>query len=409
MEAVRQITGLDLGRELFANIEQLTLFMLPPTTGALNHPLAREFRPIPVSIGLAIASRDPGKTRMVVDTLLSVVTQVFNIQNNIQSETKDDGPVRKYAFGPVSEQEPRLCLYMAEAGESTVFSIDPNVVDAARRAVETGQSALTAGPLSEPLQRLESDTSKLVLVNAGGLATALFGADTQVPQEARGMISSIAFGLRDTTVRLQTREGANHFALRIGVDRFSGQALNSLLFPFIRIRQSARETVEAQMHASEAELRRDNGIRDSVGRAKADMRSIAVALEAYNVDNNSYPLPMDESSTLVEPPPQGKGIVQGYVSYLLNTPIRYVGHISSDPFGGDKTYRYALYRPMGWILASPGPDGVMNADISAYLDQNKADRNIEKFLSHYGQGGEFIQYDPSNGTVSPGDIFLVGP
>ncbi|MHC4346561.1 MAG: tetratricopeptide repeat protein [Planctomycetota bacterium] len=58
-EVVRNLTGLDIGREIFANIEQITLFALPPGAASKDSPLARRFSPIVPCLGLVVTSHNP--------------------------------------------------------------------------------------------------------------------------------------------------------------------------------------------------------------------------------------------------------------------------------------------------------------------------------------------------------------
>ena len=61
--------------------------------------------------------------------------------------------------------------------------------------------------------------------------------------------------------------------------------------------------------------------RSKVSRVKADMRSLATALELYYTDNNYYPI--------------GFGYPEGWVRYRLarlTTPIAYMSSLPGDPF-----------------------------------------------------------------------------
>src|SRR5690348_13053631 len=72
-------------------------------------------------------------------------------------------------------------------------------------------------------------------------------------------------------------------------------------------------------------------VRSKVSRTKADMRSVAVGVEAYAVDNNKYPRPDWTSWQL----PHGKGsatVGQAYDAAGLTTPIAYITSIPQDPF-----------------------------------------------------------------------------
>lgn len=147
-------------------------------------------------------------------------------------------------------------------------------------------------------------------------------------------------------------------------------------------------------------------VRSKVSRVKAELRTIGLALEAYHTDSNSYPLWMRD----------GYSINPSLARLTpLTTPVAYIAAIPpKDPFQ-DKylpdiydTYDYVeaesfakngeqmpSYRSRGaeWRLCSPGPDLFNTYGGPAYMNP----------LDNPGH-----DYDPSNGTVSNGDICRVG-
>lgn len=200
-------------------------------------------------------------------------------------------------------------------------------------------------------------------------------------------------------------------------------------------------------------------VRAKVARARTDMRSIATGIEAYRVDHNSYPEGTDnpnnyptEISTFLGP------LAPGYYTFRtrsasgtvgvafagLTTPIAYMTAIPTDPFAGHAAgfltycYRNSKDRKNGWIITSAGPDadllapgGVGNPDTSNPLS-TASDSNTparlgdinERAVIHVfeGTGGaplatmsrsemtgylEHLSYDPTNGTVSDGDIYRI--
>lgn len=164
--------------------------------------------------------------------------------------------------------------------------------------------------------------------------------------------------------------------------------------------------------------------RAKVSRVTTDMRTLATAMETYRLDNNGYP----EYAVIITPPGtaiQDPATVHGqdYFEHLsrvpglsITTPIAYISTIPSDIFAVNNfsgptpqvwDYSYKNSRqnsriftgdrssepwlgPNGekllqdwgeWRLSSGGPDGTRIDDIK---------RNLI--------------YDPSNGTISKGDI-----
>jgi hypothetical protein len=156
----------------------------------------------------------------------------------------------------------------------------------------------------------------------------------------------------------------------------------------------------------------DAQIRETVSRVRSDMRSVATALESYFIDHNSYPVTIEGGSeksittgnALLEGMPtfhRTVGEAQGMgAPFSLTTPIAYLTSYFSDPFnpgGGIGTYSCHTISN-GWILVSPGPDGVFDIDPMA------------DYTTGMGQPGPELMalgYDPTNGTVSGGDLFRV--
>ncbi|MBM3333751.1 prepilin-type N-terminal cleavage/methylation domain-containing protein [Candidatus Sumerlaeota bacterium] len=143
--------------------------------------------------------------------------------------------------------------------------------------------------------------------------------------------------------------------------------------------------------------------RAKVSRCRTDMRSMDVAIEAYRVDNEDYP-------------------PTHYTYYGLNkltTPVAYMTSLPNDPFEPqdyDSNERDSYIKAFGldgrcygyhgpptfsssniavkygicWVLKSPGPDRRFG------------------WKSTAPEIGEW-PYDPTNGTVSRGNIERCGP
>jgi prepilin-type N-terminal cleavage/methylation domain-containing protein len=172
--------------------------------------------------------------------------------------------------------------------------------------------------------------------------------------------------------------------------------------------------------------------RSKVSRAKADMRSLAVAAEAYVVDHNDYP------PNSGQPTNNALGN-QATFMFPLSTPVSYIGSARlTDVFGnscfnflaGNSYYFYyrssmndllssivvALAYPPGpdrdiilsyrYVIGSAGPDRV-------YVIQEQAADPCNPGATYPGPWVDWVQisrsgddiYDPTNGTVSGGDIW----
>jgi len=151
--------------------------------------------------------------------------------------------------------------------------------------------------------------------------------------------------------------------------------------------------------------------RAAVSRTLNDMRALATALESYHVDTNRYP-PHGEvlANGVVNIPAVAAGIttIEFTPGHPITTPVAYMASLPRDPLlhpGGPEPLRHYGYiqsdimfgilmirgfvdsangiHPTygGWRLYAAGPDG-----------QKGPDTKVN------------ILYDPTNGTISRGDI-----
>jgi len=156
-------------------------------------------------------------------------------------------------------------------------------------------------------------------------------------------------------------------------------------------------------------------VRSRVSRAKNDMRTLRTALEAYRLDNESYPMDIF-------------GVGTWTTWYQLTTPIAYLTTVPASPFKyreyisaryndpGMPPYDYAQFdhvltyrgettiRPVAvrcqavgiyYVVTCAGPDEDNDAPWS----------NIDGLGTQDAVAYNAL-YDPTNGTVSNGDIMM---
>ena len=133
--------------------------------------------------------------------------------------------------------------------------------------------------------------------------------------------------------------------------------------------------------------------RAKVSRVHADQQAIATALESYYVDWNTY-----------TPDGNNKYFPRGWI--LLTTPIAYITTFFADPFHDTKGNVYDIgtgnpndasfltqqYPFNVWVITAKGPDN---------------DDSTVNTIS-YPQTNRACPYDPTNGSVSMGDIYRFG-
>jgi prepilin-type N-terminal cleavage/methylation domain-containing protein len=168
-------------------------------------------------------------------------------------------------------------------------------------------------------------------------------------------------------------------------------------------------------------------IRSKVSRVKADMRTVDTALTTYFIDNNAFPTGFDDAVDPARP--------ESHSLFLLSTPISYVtSGDMQDPFQPAKDdrpmYSTVQYDPMTadgrmfsiynldgayirrgerapwWLLFSVGPDGDAGFTYDLFDGEGtqyrvrEADQDLGLFLA--------IFYDPTNGSVSRGNVWRSG-
>lgn len=143
-------------------------------------------------------------------------------------------------------------------------------------------------------------------------------------------------------------------------------------------------------------------IRSNVSRVRGDQRALSMAIEAYATEHGILPpmVPLAGADVLMRdsgPTPRTLPSAFGMVARE--------GKASKvfDPFTFDLRFPFAYFEDgKGWILISPGPDRKYDiADPAAVYDGA-----IPQPSAHLLAGGPWT-YDPTNGTVSQGDVWRV--
>jgi type II secretion system protein G len=158
-------------------------------------------------------------------------------------------------------------------------------------------------------------------------------------------------------------------------------------------------------------------VRSKVSRVKSDLRTIVTGLEAYAVDFNAYP----PSNNFLDPLPSARlRPLTTPVAYLTSIPLdafqrRNSGTfeqllLSIDPNEPLDSYIYNL----GSNAAALGGEGTVVSRRQYSMTSAGPDGLLEfpyyAFSPTFVGGGVYLQYiyDPTNGTVSRGEIFRRG-
>ena len=152
--------------------------------------------------------------------------------------------------------------------------------------------------------------------------------------------------------------------------------------------------------------------RAKISRTLADMRALRLACATYYIDNNSFP----DAETGVKIPPDSHTRLEE-----LTSPIAYMNSIPYDPFNpresnsGIAVHEYVYFTREIWA----GSPEAFEMVVSGYNCENPS----SAFYFIFGLGPDFdcdfgtgpytpkgiITYDPTNGTISNGDVATFGP
>jgi len=163
--------------------------------------------------------------------------------------------------------------------------------------------------------------------------------------------------------------------------------------------------------------------RSKVARVQTDMRSLATAMEAYRVDWNSVPIWFSADGA-VGGAAGRRQMSPGYFWWALSTPEAYltaaipdafvaIGHHSQASHIGDDDLLDAFIQVSPGFLGryQPGEDGThpktpRDLWCAASYGPDSADDTTSFHAYPYTRYA--LPYDPTNGTVSWGDIYRFG-
>lgn len=180
-------------------------------------------------------------------------------------------------------------------------------------------------------------------------------------------------------------------------------------------------------------------VRSKVSRVRSDHRSLATAVETYYLDNNLYPamaggtgnvgISADSITPKTTTTTASRTFRLRHTTALstITTPVSYVTSYFSDPFADTRglPFRYYTERA-GFIFGSMGPDadeavgGDLGWNLGDLPTTTLEDNHLETvYTTRLAQPSQLLlagfngtaagrgayTYDPTNGTVSQGDVW----
>lgn len=234
---IQNLTGLDIGREVFANIEQIAVFLTPGADKESGAPFPQNALD---HLGVVITSRNPAQTRQLLTTILGATFP-----------DGSDASSGRFKIGNSNGHD--LYCYLQQAGGITLLSLNHDTLAASANAIARHASVCDTGPFRESVDRITPATSKLLLVNAGG-AMRLIGPQVDAralsPDQLKQLNDSfaqIARAADATTVQVRTDEQPDAFAFDSDISGIP--PLSQVVGPatqFAQIRAQARAESESR-------------------------------------------------------------------------------------------------------------------------------------------------------------------
>jgi hypothetical protein len=199
-EGAVEVTGMDLGREIFANIEEVAFFVLPP---AVDRSGPRS--PLP-EMAAVFAVKDAAKSEAIWNQILALAALVGVREPKPHDVTIDGKHGKQYQFPGIPP------LVVVRAADRALIVGTEGAASAALRASGSQNSILTDEAYRTLLARLTPTSSKAVLVDAGRtvkIASELSGDRNSSELHMAGMI------LKDLRLSIVTDEAPNCLTVSI--------------------------------------------------------------------------------------------------------------------------------------------------------------------------------------------------
>jgi hypothetical protein len=289
-DKIQSATGLDLGSQIFGNIEQISLFVVSPKESVL--PQGPQVPPIARSIGLAITSQDQAKTQKLLMSLLQMA--------NLVATDGQQAPPATGRYEIALGNGMKIFGYASEANKTTVLSLNSQLVEQSVTAAKADGSVLSGGSLQDALATLSPTTSKLVVINVGAALqiaeqNSQFSSDEEA-QKAKQSMDELIKASQKTTIRLLTNESTDSFGIRLSVSDLP--PVRQLFGPIAQLVQMVsqskapmgRTQAKAQAALSIPSASRAPAIDGNVDEAWAAVPSQAISHVAYTAPDSEADL-----------------------------------------------------------------------------------------------------------------------
>jgi tetratricopeptide (TPR) repeat protein len=210
---VKRLTGLDIGREIFANIEYVTVFVRCPDSA---YEQKADESQLP-EIGVIITSHQPEQTREIFRRVLNGI-QVATVGFTGEQANGRDEKGEEFILNIDGKQ---ISCRMAGLDKITFLTFGPGAFEASLAALENRESAINSGVFSKVISQMPDGTSKVLMVNIGQAVRlgAMYCPFVNGPRraDAQEAFEQLVQALGSTSMQIRTVEDANRFNLHASI------------------------------------------------------------------------------------------------------------------------------------------------------------------------------------------------
>ncbi len=389
--------GFDLETALQSLDGQLAFFLSLDTSRIIAIPLGNDQTmsvPTP-AVAFMVRVKD--------DTLFNSLRTMLQ-KKEVDFEETATGDVKKLLLPPPESKQYKMTPLFASMGDYVFFATHNEYLDEIVETRKTGKNLSSNEEFKRLSQGLPSEGNGLIYVSTSLSNEIQRIFDTLTTQMKGGRRKSwVGVGLPTAPLLMLSTIGKEGGMVMVRVNEDTGVWV--VAHTPMTGAQAAMMAATVPAFTTFAGIAIPNFLeaqtRSQVARVRADMRTLATALEAYHIDYNTYP-PSPSFEVIAQEKP-GSIATQKALS-ALTTPIAYITSIPLDPFNPVEGSIFGYYAPTlerdpelikeapPWTLWSMGPDSV-----SSIMSQE--DLKSPRILK--------LTYDPTNGMKSSGDIVRI--
>ncbi len=197
------ISGFDIGREFFGNMQEICAFVVPGTMGTIKQ--GRHDMPVP-NVGVVVSVNDSAKSMALWNEILKLPGLFGGKEPVAPEETTVSGVTATAYTIPEFGR-----VYLGELDGCVVFGLTRDALKAAVQTHKSGRSILKDDSLGRVVKNMPADTSILFAAHAGRLAHVATGANNMQVSMVANPVSQIC---QDTVVWFTVAQSPNQFTVR---------------------------------------------------------------------------------------------------------------------------------------------------------------------------------------------------